>query len=86
MKVLVTGGAGYIGSFVVRALITRGHEPFVLDDLSRGHREALPPDVRLTKASCGDVAAVAELLTRRGLEGVIHLAGHSLVGESMQKP
>ncbi len=86
MRVLVTGGAGYIGSFGVRALLSRGHEPFVADNLSRGHREALPPDVRLTKAACGETAAMVELMTRRGVDAVVHLAGHSLVGESMEKP
>ena len=73
MKVLVTGGAGYIGSHAVRELRDAGHAVAILDDLSYGHRQAVPPEVPLIDADLADASAL-----RRGLEGadaVIHFAG-----------
>ena len=84
MKVLVTGGAGYIGSHAVRELRDAGHAVAVLDDLSYGHREAVPRDVPLIDADLADAAAL-----RRGLEGadaVIHFAGLLSVAESVRDP
>ena len=84
MKVLVTGGAGYIGSHAVRELREAGHAVTVLDDLSYGHREAVPRDVPLIDADLADAAAL-----RRGLEGadaVIHFAGLLSVAESVRDP
>jgi UDP-glucose-4-epimerase GalE len=84
VKVLVTGGAGYIGSHAVRELREAGHAVAVLDDLSYGHREAVPPDVPLIDADLADAAAL-----RRGLEGadaVIHFAGLLSVAESVRDP
>ena len=84
MKVLVTGGAGYIGSHAVRELREAGHAVTVLDDLSYGHREAVPRDVPLIDADLADGAAL-----RRGLEGadaVIHFAGLLSVAESVRDP
>jgi UDP-glucose-4-epimerase GalE len=84
VKVLVTGGAGYIGSHVVRELREAGHAVTVLDDLSYGHREAVPRDVPLIDADLADAAAL-----RRGLEGadaVIHFAGLLSVAESVRDP
>ena len=84
MKVLVTGGAGYIGSHAVRELREAGHAVAVLDDLSYGHREAVPRDVPLIHADLADAAAL-----RRGLEGadaVIHFAGLLSVAESVRDP
>ena len=84
MKVLVTGGAGYIGSHAVRELREAGHAVAVLDDLSYGHREAVPRDVPLIDADLADAAAL-----RRGLEGadaVIHFAGLLSVAESVRDP
>ncbi len=85
MRVLVTGGAGYIGSFVARALASARHEPVILDDLSTGHAEAAGtfPHVDIP---CGDTARVAALMRREGVEAVIHLAALSLVGESVRDP
>ena len=84
MKVLVAGGAGYIGSVVTAALVQAGHEAVVLDDLSTGHRDAVPDGVRLVESSLSDVSKV---LTRdAGFDAVIHLAAKSLVGESEQRP
>ena len=73
MKVLVTGGAGYIGSHTVRELRDAGHEIAVLDDLSRGHRKSVPPEVPLVRGDLGDAASLARALTGTG--AVIHFAG-----------
>jgi UDP-glucose-4-epimerase GalE len=84
VKVLVTGGAGYIGSHAVRELRDAGHAVTVLDDLSYGHGEAVPHDVPLIDADLADAAAL-----RRGLEGadaVIHFAGLLSVAESVRDP
>jgi UDP-glucose 4-epimerase len=85
MKLLVTGGAGYIGSIVGRQLLVAGHELVVLDNLERGHREAVPPDVRLIVADLRDREATARALDE-GFEGVLHFAALSLVGESVTDP
>jgi UDP-glucose-4-epimerase GalE len=84
VKVLVTGGAGYIGSHAVRELRDAGHAVTVLDNLSYGHREAVPGDVPLIDADLADAGAL-----RRGLEGadaVIHFAGLLSVAESVRDP
>ncbi|MCU0483571.1 MAG: UDP-glucose 4-epimerase GalE [Chloroflexi bacterium] len=86
MRVLVTGGAGYVGSVSVEALVSAGHEAIVLDDLSRGHRDALAPGVRLVVGSYGDPAVVRPLLAEAGIEAVLHCAARSLVGESVTEP
>lgn len=85
MKILVTGGAGYIGSHVVRALQQTEHEIIVLDNLSKGHRAAVK-GVTFVEADLADRARLAEIFAQEGVEGVIHLAASSLVGESMTKP
>jgi UDP-glucose 4-epimerase len=83
VKLLVTGGAGYIGSVVSRALLERGHDVTILDDLSTGHADSVPDDVELVVT---DVADAGSVLARGGYEGVLHFAAKSLVGESMSKP
>jgi UDP-glucose 4-epimerase len=85
MKVLVTGGAGYIGSIVASQLVRAGHETVVLDDLSRGHARAVPEGARLVRGNLLDADFVRETLSE-GFEGVLHFAALSLVGESMQRP
>jgi UDP-glucose 4-epimerase len=85
MKLLVTGGAGYIGSIVARQLIGAGHEVVVLDNLERGHREAIGPDARLIECDLRDANAVARALGE-GFEGVLHFAALALVGESVEHP
>ena len=85
MKLLVTGGAGYIGSIVARQLLEAGHELVVLDNLERGHREAVPPGVRLVVADLRDRETTAQAL-REGFDGVLHFAALSLVGESVRDP
>ncbi|MEV8633318.1 UDP-glucose 4-epimerase GalE [Streptosporangium sp. NPDC051023] len=81
MKLLVTGGAGYIGSVVAAQLVEAGHEVTVLDDLSTGHADAVPSGARFVEGSITDASGV---LT--GVDGVLHFAAKSLVGESVEKP
>ena len=86
MKILVTGGAGYIGSHAVKALLERGHGVVVVDNLSRGHRGAVPPAVRLVAEDIHHIEAVQALMEEEHIEAVMHFAAHSQVGESMEKP
>lgn len=86
MKVLVTGGAGYIGSVCVAHLLEAGHEPVVFDNLSQGHRRAVPAGVELVVGDLADPAAVRGVLAGRDFDGVMHFASRTLVGESMQHP
>src|SRR5690242_12889078 len=83
MRVLVAGGAGYIGSVVTAALLSGGHEVTVLDDLSTGHADAVPSGARLVTASLHDSAPVLADLRP---EAVLHFAAKSLVGVSQQQP
>src|ERR671932_1276788 len=83
MRVLVAGGAGYIGSVVTAALLEGGHEVTVLDDLSTGHADAVPSGARFVQASLHDSAPV---LAEVRPEAVLHFAAKSLVGESQVKP
>jgi UDP-glucose 4-epimerase len=83
MRVLVAGGAGYIGSVVTAHLLTEGHEVTVLDDLSTGHADAVPEGARLVTASLHDSAPV---LAEVEPEAVLHFAAKSLVGASQQRP
>jgi UDP-glucose 4-epimerase len=85
MKLLVTGGAGYIGSIVARQLLAAGHEVTVLDDLSRGHRAAVPEGARFVQAGLLDEDAVRSAL-REGFDGVLHFAALALVAESVAHP
>jgi len=86
VRVLVTGGAGYIGSVVTEALLGRGHEVVVYDNLVRGHRDAVPDAVPLVLGDVLDAATLGGELREHRIEGVVHLAGLSLVGESMSDP
>jgi UDP-glucose 4-epimerase len=83
MRVLVTGGAGYIGSVVTAALLADGHDVTVLDDLSTGHEDAVPEGARLERVSLFDSAPV---LADVRPEAVLHFAAKSLVGESQEAP
>jgi UDP-glucose 4-epimerase len=85
VKVLVTGGAGYIGSVVASQLVDAGHETVVLDDLSKGHRGAVPAGRRLLQGNLMDAGFVRETLSE-GFDGVLHFAALSLVGESVETP
>lgn len=86
MTWLVTGGAGYIGAHVVRALQDAGMEPVVLDDLSSGHEEFVPSDVPFVHGSILDGERVLETLDRYRVGGVIHVAGFKYAGVSVQRP
>jgi UDP-glucose 4-epimerase len=85
MKLLVTGGAGYIGSVVANQLLERGHEVVVLDDLSRGHRTAVPSGARFVEVGLADADGTREALAE-GFDGVLHFAALALVAESVEFP
>src|ERR1700735_5102793 len=84
MRLLVTGGAGYVGSVVAAQLLAAGHEVTVLDDLSTGHRDAVPDGAAFIRGTVRDKAA--RVLAGRGIEAVLHFAASSLVGESVANP
>jgi UDP-glucose 4-epimerase len=85
LKLLVTGGAGYVGSVVAAQLVDAGHETVVLDDLSKGHADAVPEGARLVEGSLLDEAFARETLAE-GFDGVLHFAALSLVAESVEEP
>ncbi len=85
-KILVTGGAGYIGSVSVEAFLAAGHDVLVLDDLTTGHRAAVPPGAALVVGSYGDGAFVEGLVRDEAVEAILHCGARSLVGESIREP
>jgi UDP-glucose 4-epimerase len=84
-NVLVTGGAGYVGSVCCAELVAQGHSVVVLDDLSAGHPEALPPNTELYRFDIGS-SAVADLLRKRKFDAVFHFAAKALIPESVSNP
>lgn len=84
MKLLVTGGAGYVGSVCAAVLVEAGHDVTIIDNFTTGNREAVPAAARLVEGDVRDKAA--EVLGEGGFEGVVHFAARSLVGESMEVP
>lgn len=86
MRILVTGGAGYIGSVVCEQLVRAGQDVIVLDNLSQGHRAAVPQQAVFVKGDLADTAAVERLFAEHKPEAIMHFASHTLVGESMQHP
>jgi len=86
MRVLVTGGAGYIGSVVAEELLLGGHEVVVYDNLGKGHRDAVPPGATFVHGDLGDGPLLRETLRRNRTEAVVHMAADSLVGESIVNP
>jgi len=86
MKVLVTGGAGYIGSVTVEQLIEAGEEVVVFDNLYQGHREAVHPDAVFVRGDLCDKAAIDAVMKAHRPDGIMHFASYTLVGESMERP
>jgi UDP-glucose 4-epimerase len=86
MNILVTGGAGYIGSATAEALINAGHTVTVYDSLVTGHREAVPAEAKFIHASLDDTHALAEALTSKQYDAVMHFAAFIEAGESMKDP
>jgi len=85
-RILVTGGAGYIGSVITERLLKRGDEPVVLDSFYQGHRGALPPGVEVVKADLADTSVLDQFFSGARIEAVVHMAALSLVGDSMRQP
>jgi UDP-glucose 4-epimerase len=85
LNLLVTGGAGYIGSVVSSQLLDAGHEVVIFDDLSKGHRSAIPEGAKFVRGSLLDARQVEEALAG-DFDGVLHFAAFSLVGESVEQP
>lgn len=85
MKILVTGGAGYIGSHTVKRLLERNHEVTVYDNLSMGHQQSVPRDILVT-GDLKDIDQLDQLLLSRQIEAVIHFAANAYVGESVIHP
>ncbi|MBK9258506.1 MAG: UDP-glucose 4-epimerase GalE [Polyangiaceae bacterium] len=86
MRVMVTGGAGYIGSVVTQELLADGHEVVVYDDLSKGHRESVMSEAAFVEADLLDAKSLRSALETHGVEAVVHMAARSLVGESVSDP
>jgi UDP-glucose 4-epimerase len=86
MAILVTGGAGYIGSVTVERLITHGGSVVVLDDLSYGHREAIDADTPFYQGSAGDRGLLAHIVKEHGIDSCMHFAASAFVAESVEKP
>ena len=86
MKVLVTGGAGYIGSVTSEVLLSRGYEVVVFDNLSQGHRAAVPPAAILVEGDLSSAEAIHRAIATHQPDAVMHFAARSLVGESMEEP
>jgi UDP-glucose 4-epimerase len=86
MTVLVTGGAGYIGSHVSLSLLDRGERVVILDDLSTGHPRCIPPAATFIKGDVGDALLLRELLTTHAINAIIHLAGSIIVRDSVAQP
>ncbi|WP_314579022.1 UDP-glucose 4-epimerase GalE [Enterococcus gilvus] len=86
MAILVLGGAGYIGSHTVDKLVSQNYEVVVVDNLLTGHRKAVHPKATFYEGDCRDKTFMRDVFTKESIEGVVHFAASSLVGESVEKP
>lgn len=86
VRILVTGGAGYIGSVCVEDLLSRGHSVTVFDNLTEGHKNAIDRRAKFVQGDLADEPAVSDLIRTERPEAVMHFAANALVGESMQNP
>jgi UDP-glucose 4-epimerase len=87
VKILVTGGAGYIGSITAAELLQAGHDVVVIDNLSQGHREAVPAQAMFVQGELKDQQTLEQLFAEHSdIDGIMHFASFTLVGESMQLP
>ena len=86
MQLLVTGGAGYVGSVVSRHLLAAGHQITVLDSLERGHRGAVAEEARFLQVDLREAESTRQAVSDRGFDGVLHFAALALVGESVEHP
>jgi UDP-glucose 4-epimerase len=86
MRLLVTGGAGYVGSITIEALLEAGHVVVAVDDLRMGHRAAVHEDAAFVQGDIGDASLVARVVKEHRVEAIVHFAAASLVGESMRDP
>lgn len=86
MNILVTGGAGYIGSVVVEECLRAGHSTVVVDNLVKGHREMVAPDAEFVEGDLNDSSLLKKVMSGQRTDAVIHMAAYSLVGESVEKP
>ncbi|MDT1957595.1 UDP-glucose 4-epimerase GalE [Carnobacterium divergens] len=86
MTILVLGGAGYIGSHGVDQLIEKGYQVVVVDNLQTGHKEAIHKEARFYQGDIRDKAFLQDIFKKEGIDGVLHFAANSLVGESMEQP
>ena len=85
-KILVTGGAGYIGSHAVRALVHAGYEVHVIDNLSKGHRKAVHPDAKFVELDLADRSRLEQIFSQTKFDAVMHFAGSIEVALSMSDP
>src|SRR5690606_14868370 len=86
MRILVAGGAGYIGSITVQHLVENGDTITVIDNLYRGHRASVHPDAKFEQIDLSDTAALDGVFTAGQFDGVMHFCASSLVGESVLRP
>ena len=86
MRILVTGGAGYIGSCTVYKLIEKGYDVVIIDNLETGHLEAVNPKATFYKGDIKDIDFLNSVFKKEKIDAVVHFAANSLVGESMTKP
>ena len=86
MNILVTGGAGYIGSHTVHELVNQGFDVIVLDSLENGHKEFLPENIHFFKGNLASLSDIEKVFISHKIDAVIHFAAYALVGESMENP